>query len=103
MTTEVAKPEGEDVGPFRADQAKRSAGGANRLVRMLGPGLVTGASDDDPSGIGTYSQTRACTWQRSPDAPLCRVVLQSHFLQRKRCEVFVEIQRKIRAPRSTDC
>ncbi|HEX7486961.1 MAG TPA: divalent metal cation transporter, partial [Vicinamibacterales bacterium] len=22
---------------------------------MLGPGLVTGASDDDPSGIGTYS------------------------------------------------
>ncbi len=25
----------------------------------LGPGLVTGASDDDPSGIGTYSQTGA--------------------------------------------
>jgi Mn2+/Fe2+ NRAMP family transporter len=22
----------------------------------LGPGLITGASDDDPSGIGTYSQ-----------------------------------------------
>lgn len=27
--------------------------------RMLGPGLTTGASDDDPSGIGTYSQTGA--------------------------------------------
>lgn len=26
---------------------------------MLGPGLTTGASDDDPSGIGTYSQTGA--------------------------------------------
>src|SRR6059036_283505 len=26
------------------------------LLRLLGPGLVTGASDDDPSGIGTYSQ-----------------------------------------------
>ena len=26
---------------------------------MLGPGLITGASDDDPSGIGTYSQTGA--------------------------------------------
>ena len=26
---------------------------------MLGPGLVTGASDDDPSGIGTYSQAGA--------------------------------------------
>jgi NRAMP (natural resistance-associated macrophage protein)-like metal ion transporter len=25
----------------------------------LGPGLVTGASDDDPSGIGTYSQAGA--------------------------------------------
>jgi NRAMP (natural resistance-associated macrophage protein)-like metal ion transporter len=28
-------------------------------LRMLGPGLITGASDDDPSGIGTYSQTGA--------------------------------------------
>src|SRR5436189_1477995 len=27
-----------------------------RLLRLLGPGLITGASDDDPSGIGTYSQ-----------------------------------------------
>jgi NRAMP (natural resistance-associated macrophage protein)-like metal ion transporter len=28
-------------------------------VRALGPGVITGASDDDPSGIGTYSQTGA--------------------------------------------
>jgi len=27
--------------------------------KRLGPGLVTGASDDDPSGIGTYSQVGA--------------------------------------------
>ena len=27
-----------------------------RFLRVLGPGLITGASDDDPSGIGTYSQ-----------------------------------------------
>src|ERR1700730_8782625 len=26
------------------------------FVQLLGPGLITGASDDDPSGIGTYSQ-----------------------------------------------
>src|SRR5437016_55996 len=26
------------------------------FVQRLGPGLITGASDDDPSGIGTYSQ-----------------------------------------------
>src|SRR5688500_1772809 len=27
--------------------------------RVIGPGLITGASDDDPSGIATYSQTGA--------------------------------------------
>jgi NRAMP (natural resistance-associated macrophage protein)-like metal ion transporter len=30
-----------------------------RLVRILGPGLITGAADDDPSGIATYSQAGA--------------------------------------------
>jgi NRAMP (natural resistance-associated macrophage protein)-like metal ion transporter len=30
-----------------------------RLFRMFGPGLVTGAADDDPSGIATYSQSGA--------------------------------------------
>jgi NRAMP (natural resistance-associated macrophage protein)-like metal ion transporter len=30
-----------------------------RLLRILGPGLITGAADDDPSGIATYSQTGA--------------------------------------------
>jgi Mn2+/Fe2+ NRAMP family transporter len=30
-----------------------------RIFRTLGPGLITGASDDDPSGIGTYSQAGA--------------------------------------------
>jgi NRAMP (natural resistance-associated macrophage protein)-like metal ion transporter len=29
------------------------------LVRLLGPGLLTGAADDDPSGIATYSQAGA--------------------------------------------
>jgi len=29
------------------------------LLKSLGPGLITGASDDDPSGIGTYSQAGA--------------------------------------------
>src|SRR2546430_13822752 len=28
-------------------------------LKTLGPGLITGASDDDPSGIGTYSQAGA--------------------------------------------
>ena len=30
-----------------------------KLLEILGPGLITGASDDDPSGIATYSQAGA--------------------------------------------
>lgn len=30
-----------------------------KFFKNLGPGFITGASDDDPSGIGTYSQTGA--------------------------------------------
>jgi NRAMP (natural resistance-associated macrophage protein)-like metal ion transporter len=30
-----------------------------RYFKLLGPGLVTGASDDDPSGIGTYASAGA--------------------------------------------
>src|ERR1044071_8106523 len=30
-----------------------------RALMILGPGLITGASDDDPSGIGTYTQAGA--------------------------------------------
>src|SRR5207249_8973832 len=29
------------------------------LLKQLGPGLITGAADDDPSGIATYSQAGA--------------------------------------------
>jgi NRAMP (natural resistance-associated macrophage protein)-like metal ion transporter len=40
--------------------APSSAAPAERgLWRALGPGLLTGASDDDPSGIATYSQAGA--------------------------------------------
>ena len=30
-----------------------------KVLAVLGPGLITGASDDDPSGIATYSQAGA--------------------------------------------
>jgi NRAMP (natural resistance-associated macrophage protein)-like metal ion transporter len=36
------------------DEARRR--GPAAFLQVLGPGLITGASDDDPSGIGTYSQ-----------------------------------------------
>lgn len=35
---------------------RKRATGWLRVIKLLGPGLITGASDDDPSGIGTYSQ-----------------------------------------------
>jgi NRAMP (natural resistance-associated macrophage protein)-like metal ion transporter len=30
-----------------------------KWLKVIGPGFITGAADDDPSGIGTYSQTGA--------------------------------------------
>ena len=41
------------------DEAPRPVTGAAGFFRRLGPGLVTGAADDDPSGIGTHSQVGA--------------------------------------------
>lgn len=46
---------------------------------MLGPGLTTGASDDDPSGIATYSQTGAqygfqLLWMAALTFPLMSVI-----------------------------
>ena len=44
----------------KLDVSSSSAGPFWRpYLRALGPGLVTGASDDDPSGIATYSQAGA--------------------------------------------
>jgi NRAMP (natural resistance-associated macrophage protein)-like metal ion transporter len=39
--------------------AVKGKGGILWIFRILGPGLITGAADDDPSGIATYSQTGA--------------------------------------------
>ncbi|MHB1712480.1 MAG: Nramp family divalent metal transporter [Acidimicrobiales bacterium] len=39
--------------------AENAGPGWRQYLRALGPGLVTGASDDDPSGIATYSQAGA--------------------------------------------
>lgn len=38
---------------------KRTPNKFLRFWKLLGPGLITGASDDDPSGIATYSQAGA--------------------------------------------
>jgi NRAMP (natural resistance-associated macrophage protein)-like metal ion transporter len=44
----------------RVDTTRAASGpGWRAYLRALGPGLVTGASDDDPSGIATYAQAGA--------------------------------------------
>jgi Mn2+/Fe2+ NRAMP family transporter len=45
---------GTPAGRTSLQEARR--GGPVAFLQLLGPGLITGASDDDPSGIGTYSQ-----------------------------------------------
>jgi Mn2+/Fe2+ NRAMP family transporter len=45
---------GPSAGRTTLDEARRQ--GPTGFLQILGPGLITGASDDDPSGIGTYSQ-----------------------------------------------
>jgi NRAMP (natural resistance-associated macrophage protein)-like metal ion transporter len=37
----------------------RAKTGFLHVLKILGPGIITGAADDDPSGIATYSQTGA--------------------------------------------
>lgn len=51
------KQEVEELPGLRTTNTRET--GAARLLKKLGPGLVTGASDDDPSGIATYSQVGA--------------------------------------------
>lgn len=53
----MGKPKAE-----KAEKELRRRGWLGRItvyLKSFGPGLITGASDDDPSGIGTYSQTGA--------------------------------------------
>jgi NRAMP (natural resistance-associated macrophage protein)-like metal ion transporter len=59
---ETATPSDEVVDPeFPPPSADDPVVGPSRprLLGILGPGLITGASDDDPSGIATYSQVGA--------------------------------------------
>ncbi|MGJ4946420.1 NRAMP family divalent metal transporter [Bradyrhizobium sp. HKCCYLS1011] len=61
MTTDLADKTSagvHDVAISPSSEASKETSGGG-LLRLLGPGLVTGAADDDPSGIATYSQAGA--------------------------------------------
>src|SRR3954468_21076454 len=69
------------MGRVRALPAKpeEEAGAGKRWLKSLGPGLITGAADDDPSGIATYSLAGASLgfatlWTAIITLPLMTVV-----------------------------
>ncbi|WP_201377885.1 Nramp family divalent metal transporter [Ktedonobacter sp. SOSP1-52] len=51
------KGSGTDTGMSEVGQGNHAP--LKNLFKVLGPGLITGASDDDPSGIGTYTAAGA--------------------------------------------
>ncbi|MGY3568304.1 divalent metal cation transporter, partial [Sinomonas sp. RB5] len=56
--------DGDDgtVEDLEVDVARQEAvqeGRLRRYLRVLGPGLIAGAADDDPSGVATYAQAGA--------------------------------------------
>src|SRR5271170_6738971 len=55
------KPATRVTTPTRSVESRTSSLFSRTLLffRKLGPGIVTGAADDDPSGIATYSQVGA--------------------------------------------
>jgi NRAMP (natural resistance-associated macrophage protein)-like metal ion transporter len=72
MAFEIEQPIDADLSPV-VEPTKP------RLLGVLGPGLITGASDDDPSGIATYSQAGAqfgyaLTWTMLFTYPLMTAV-----------------------------
>jgi NRAMP (natural resistance-associated macrophage protein)-like metal ion transporter len=72
MTYEIEQ--GSDLGPSAVVEPTKP-----RLLGVLGPVLITGASDDDPSGIATYSQAGAqfgyaLTWTMLFTYPLMTAV-----------------------------
>ncbi|HSC63245.1 MAG TPA: divalent metal cation transporter [Caldimonas sp.] len=56
-------PTAKKAAPAKAERASTAAKATTdddeSLTSRLGPGLITGAADDDPSGIATYSQAGA--------------------------------------------
>ncbi len=54
-------PHSEPAGGTATEEAAAQGGKLTfkSLLKVLGPGLITGASDDDPSGIGTYTTAGA--------------------------------------------
>ena len=53
------------AGTGSLEAAIETSSGIKRFLLILGPGFITGASDDDPSGIGTYAMAGAALGYRT--------------------------------------
>jgi Mn2+/Fe2+ NRAMP family transporter len=74
-------PHGEPASATGSLEAviEHEANPLKRFFKLLGPGLITGAADDDPSGIGTYATAGAALgfatlWTAIVTLPLMAVV-----------------------------
>jgi NRAMP (natural resistance-associated macrophage protein)-like metal ion transporter len=72
-------PHKEPAGGTKTIETAEKRGRLRRFVSVLGPGLITGASDDDPSGIATYSTAGASfgfatLWTAPASLPLMATV-----------------------------
>src|SRR5438309_8800343 len=52
----LGQPASGGIPAGRTTLREARRGGPLGVLQLLGPGLITGASDDDPSGTGTYAQ-----------------------------------------------
>ena len=52
-------PQADEKGHNLSNTEESKRSGAKEILWKVGPGLITGAADDDPSGIATYSQVGA--------------------------------------------
>lgn len=59
MTARSKSKSGAARKDTREKVPERDPNPVRRFFKTLGPGLITGASDDDPSGIGTYTTAGA--------------------------------------------
>jgi hypothetical protein len=57
--TESPKSSSTLIRQYQGNRAEKLLKALKRLLRNVGPGFITGAADDDPSGIATYAQTGA--------------------------------------------
>jgi NRAMP (natural resistance-associated macrophage protein)-like metal ion transporter len=77
--TPQRRPPTKDEKDTKEKEKQQQENSPQSLAKIIGPGVITGASDDDPSGIATYSQAGAqfglgMLWMALIQYPLMSVI-----------------------------